>query len=82
MHSFSEIENKFYNERTYDKFFLKKPWSYDIPNVLNLTLGFNPVGHEKNLSIIDAMLTCYYSYSSLFLTIPNIKLTKTVRYSF
>lgn len=59
-------------------FFHKKKW-LNIPTVLNMTLNFNPFDHSKQISKTwSGFFDMYYQYSNPFLTIPNIRVSKTV----
>lgn len=59
-------------------FFHKKKW-LNIPTVVNVTLNFNPFDHSKQISKTwSGFFDMYYQYSNPFLTIPNIRVSKTV----
>ena len=60
-----------------NRFFNRKRW-LGLPTVVNLTLAFNPcAGGRGGADRWCALFDMYCQYSSLFLTVPNIRMPKT-----
>jgi len=62
-----------------NNFFNSKRWLKEIPNVINFTFNFNPYDHVDNTDKISWFFDQYYEFSSLFLTIPNIRTKKKIK---
>ena len=59
-----------------NRFFNRKRW-LGLPTVVNLTLAFNPCAGSRGAEKWCALFDMYYQYSSLFLTVPNIRMPRT-----
>lgn len=66
------------NGQFVDNFFYKRDWLSGSPNVINFTFEFNPFLYVRTIDNLNWFFNQYYPYSHLFLTVPNIRLTKTV----
>ncbi len=72
---------KLYNEddpKVVDNFFYKKIWLSGAPNVINFTFEFNPFLHMKTIDNMSWFFNQYYPYSSFILSVPNIRIRRTV----
>jgi hypothetical protein len=73
---------KLYNtddDQLVDKFFYKKNWLSDAPNVINFTFEFNPFLHVNTIEDMSWFFNQYYPYSRLILTVPNIRIKRYFR---
>ena len=60
-------------------FFYKKKW-LGIPTVVNITLNFNPVERSRRVpKKWNGFFDMCHQYSNPFLTVPNIRASKTIR---
>lgn len=60
-------------------FFYKKKW-LGVPTVVNITLNFNPVERSSRVpKKWNGFFDMCYQYSNPFLTVPNIRASKTIR---
>ena len=59
------------NDYEIQKFFCKKEWLGKIPRVVNLTFEFSPF--ELKPKQLSGFLDYHYQYSTLLLTVPNIR---------
>jgi len=76
--SFDDIKKvyEFNQASECNEYFYHKKWLSDLlPNVLNITFNFNPFAHT-NIDKIDWFFYRYYDYSKLFISIPNIRITR------
>ena len=72
----STIENE-HDDGKINRFFNLKRW-LGLPTVVNLTLSFNPcAGGSRGADRWCALFDMYYQFSSLFLTVPNIRMPST-----
>jgi hypothetical protein len=72
---------KLYNEDddlNINKFFYKREWLSNAPNVVNFTFEFNPFNFVKTIDDLSWFFDQYYPYSKLILTVPNIRLRRIV----
>jgi hypothetical protein len=70
---------KLYNtddDEVVDKFFYKKNWLSDVPNVISFTFEFNPFLHVKTIEDMSWFFNQYYPYSRLIVTVPNIRIKR------
>jgi len=68
-----------YDDQVVDKFFYKKNWLSDAPNVINFTFEFNPFLHVNTIEDMSWFFNQYYPYSRLILTVPNIRIKRYFR---
>jgi hypothetical protein len=57
-------------------YFGKKTWLGNVPNVVSLTLEFNPLKEVRKISHLSGFFDLYYQYSNLMLTVPNVRTIK------
>jgi hypothetical protein len=72
---------KLYNsddDQGVDNFFYKKDWLSGAPNVINFTFEFNPFLYVRSMDDMSWFFNQYYPYSRLILTVPNIRIRRTV----
>ena len=76
--SYDEIDNiyKADDNSKINAFFRKKGWLADVPNILNLTFEFNPFKSVKKTDSMSGFFDLYYQYPKLFVSVPNIRMTK------
>jgi hypothetical protein len=60
-------------------FFFKTNWLNHIPSLINFTFEFNPFDYVKNIDTMSGFFDYYYNYVSMFLTIPNIRISKKIK---
>ena len=66
-----------YDDSQIQDFFFRKNWASSIPTVVNFTFNFNPfqAGGDNAMS---GFFDYYHSHSDLLLTVPNIRIEKSV----
>jgi hypothetical protein len=72
---------KLYNEdddQNINKFFYKREWLSNASNVINFTFEFNPFLFVKTVDNLSWFFDLYYPYSKMIVTVPNIRLKRTV----
>lgn len=73
---------KLYNEdddQVVDSFFYKRDWLSSSPSVINFTFEFNPFNHVRTIGEISWFFNQYYPYSRFILTVPNIRIRRTIK---
>lgn len=66
------------NDQVVDYFFYKRDWLSGAPNIINFTFEFNPFLHVKTIDDMSWFFNQYYPYSRFILTVPNIRIRRTV----
>lgn len=66
------------NDQNINKFFYKREWLSDTSNVINFTFEFNPFLFVKTVDELSWFFDLYYPYSKMIVTVPNIRLKRTV----
>jgi hypothetical protein len=66
------------NDQVVDSFFYKRDWLSSSPNVINFTFEFNPFHHVSAIDEMSWFFNQYYPYSRFILTVPNVRITRTV----
>ena len=66
------------DEQIIDAFFCKRKWLSTAPNVINFTFDFNPFNSVQSIDKMNWFFNQYYPYSKLLLTVPNVRVYKTI----
>lgn len=66
------------NTQRINNFYYRREWFSNVPNVVNFTFEFNPFSIVNSIDKLSWFFDQYYPYSKLMLTIPNIRLRKTL----